>query len=303
MNKNPYPESLEKDELRLIHLRTLFSYRKIIGRDLAYFGLPSAEMLDVKLWKPVLGHITAVERDHDVATDMYRTAQLIGVRNRMIILERSLVEVAKLMALDEKDFSLHASQLPLITLNNLRKIRSVPHDVYNLDFCGGFLYPKENGDSDNVDTLKNLIAFQSKHRHKFILITTLNWRDTGKDDYNGFIKNTLDNLKGLNIDVSDLEKFYLKPNAKQLTRLRFCIPTYIHKIAFDKFEVRSLGAWTYKTFYHTAMVFEPRQGKSALGLSWPPVEEFKDLLRIPLTQLTSENGKLIATDLSAPSLQ
>lgn len=150
MNKNPYPESLEKNELRLMHLRTLYEYRKKAERDLTYFGLPSAEMLDVKLWKPVLGHITAVERDKDVATDMYRTAELIGVRSRMTLLERSLVEVTRLIALDEKNFLLHARQFPSVTFENLRKIRAISHDIYNLDFCGGFLYPKETGESDNV---------------------------------------------------------------------------------------------------------------------------------------------------------
>src|SRR6266567_8274824 len=99
-NNNPFPESLEKDYLRRFHLLyTLANYSESIERSLAYFGLPSAEMLDVALWKPLLGHITAVERDTNLSLHMYRTAQKLGIRDKTVILEMSLVEVAKLLAM------------------------------------------------------------------------------------------------------------------------------------------------------------------------------------------------------------
>jgi hypothetical protein len=114
-------------------------------------------------------------------------------------------------------------------------------------------------------------------------------------------------LDSLKINTSEVREYYtakkIDDQPPNLRRLRFCVPVYLHKIASDHFQVRSLGAWYYKTFYHTALFFEPRKGKTVLGKAWPPLDEFKELLRVPMTRLeTDDFGQIIKKNLPAPFL-
>lgn len=306
-DNNPFPESAQKAYLRRIHLKYLADYSRALGRELAYLGLPSAEMLDVKLWRPVLGHITAVERDSDVAMLMYRTAQRIGIRQKTVIIEMDLVKTIRLLAMEDDVAKLSLAELPLSEQDKIQRVRNMGHDVINLDLCGGFLYPKQAGESENVKLLHYLIEFQAKFESPFVLIVTFNLRDTGRDHYDSFITETLGQLDSLRIDTLEVKEFYtatdIEGQPPNLRRLRFCVPTYLHNTAFKAFQVRSFGAWYYKTFYHTRLLFEPRQGKSALGLPWPPIDEFKELLRAPMKRIDLDTNKeIVLNDLPAPSL-
>ena len=303
---NPFPESDQKAFLRRHHLhRYLAPHRERLGRDLAYFGLPSAEMYDVELWRRVLGQITAVERDPAVALAMFRTAQKLGVRGETIIIELDLTETARLFVLDEREVELSLSLLPAPVANSIRRARSIGYDVINFDLCGGFLYPNQRGESRYEKMLRNLIRFQARQRSSFILIVTFNTRDTGKSEYDRFVAETLAFLDYSGADTAELRRFYTAKTVKgqppNLRRLRFCIPTYIHKISYEHFEVQGLGAWYYKTFYHAVLFFELRQGTGILG-PWPPPDEIKDLLRTSLMHIVLEGGEIILNDLPAPSL-
>ncbi|HMH09792.1 MAG TPA: hypothetical protein VK553_03730 [Candidatus Nitrosopolaris rasttigaisensis] len=307
---NPFPESAEKNHLRIFHLQhALADYCESIGHPLSYFGLPSAEMRDVEMWRPLLSHITAVERDPDVALRMYRNAQKLGIRDKTVVIEMNLVEATKLLAMEDKEIELSLALLPSSVRDRITQVRRVSHHVVNLDLCGGFLYPSDRGESENAKLLRNLINFQAKQKTAFLLILTFALRDTGKDDYDSFITETLDHLNKLGINTSALRKHYTSTRSRvaeqppNLRRLRFCVPGYLHKIAFDNFQVSSLGAWYYKTFYHAILFFEPRKGRSALGKAWPPIDEFKELLSAPMTRLKVNGvGEVIEEDLPAPSL-
>lgn len=304
-DNNPFPESEQKAHLRRLHLQYLAEFKRQIGRGLNYLGLPSAEMYDVKLWQPVLKHITAIEIVNDIALDMYRTAQRLGVRPDTIIIENSLAETARLLAMEEHDAKLSLAQMSLPEQEKIRKVRSLNQDVINLDLCGGFLYPDSHGESGNVKLLQNLIKFQSRHKNPFTIILTFNLRDTGGKDYDKFIKEVLSRFDNKNPTVSKLKQFYtakeIKNQPLNLRRLRFCVPTYLHKLAYDFFQVRSRGAWYYKTFYHTALVCEPRQSRGVLG-TWPPIDEVNELIRTPLTKVDYKNENIVLTDLPAPSI-
>jgi len=305
---NPFPESIEKDYLRRFHLlHSLADYQELVGRPLAYFGLPSAEMRDVAMWHSLLGHVTAIERDPTLALQMYRAAQKLGIREKTIVIEMQLAEIAKLLAMEDKEAKLSlALQWPSVQ-NKINLVRNIRHDVINLDLCGGFLYQDRRGESENAKVLRHLIEFQAKLKTTFIMIITFALRDTGKDDYDDFIIETLEQLGKVKIDTSDLRKYYLADDIEgqppNLRRLRFCLPAYLHKVAFEYFHVRNLGAWYYKTFYHTALFFEPHHSRNALGKTWPPVEEFKELLRTPMLRLEPDNqGQILKKSLPAPTL-
>ncbi len=302
---NPFPESDEKDYLRNYHLlHSLADQKEILGRPLNYFGLPSAEMRDVATWKPLLGSITAVERDPDVALALYKTAQKLGIRNRTIVIEMQLAEIAELLVMEEKQARLSLASLWPNVQENINKVRQVHYDIINLDLCGGFLYSKRE-ESVNAKILRNLIEFQAKQKTAFILIVTFALRDMGREDYDKFIKETLDHLESLKINTKEVKEYYtakkVEDQPPNLRRLRFCFPVYLHKIAFDYFQVRSLGSWYYKTFYHTALFFEPRKGRNLLGKAWPPLDEFKDLLRVQMIRLEADDsGQVVRKLLPAP---
>jgi hypothetical protein len=62
---NPFPHSLEK---RVIRIRDGFDIenfrnREFNGAKLKYFGMPSAELLDIITWEENISGLTAVERD------------------------------------------------------------------------------------------------------------------------------------------------------------------------------------------------------------------------------------------------
>lgn len=307
-NYNPFPESPEKQHLRRLHLNTLSKYGKKVGRGLLYFGLPSAQMHDVDLWKDVLSHITAIERDRDVALLMYRTAQRIGLRNKMVLLEKDLVDVCHLLAMTDEDVGAHLANMSLPEQRDFLIVRTKEHDVINLDLCGGFLYPRKPSNksptSANVDVLSNLIAYQARLRTAFFLVLTFHLRDTGKDDYDTFIRSTLKAVPASK-GISEVKDFYLAPIIKgqppNLRRLRFCVPAYLSLISHQDFWITSQGSWTYKTFYHTVLFFEPRKGKSVLG-KWPPIDELKDLLKAPMHRLTHEGDTVNSSELNAPFL-
>jgi hypothetical protein len=308
MSDNPFPESEQKAYLRRLHLKYLSDHKRLIGRGLAYLGLPSAKMLDIKVWKPVLDHITAIERDPRVALSMYRTAHQLGVRDKTSIVEKSLYEAVRLLAMDETDIHIYLPQLYPSEREIIQKVREISHDVINIDLCGGFLYPRSDGSSENTETLKHILAIQARHKSPFILITTFSTRDTGKDDYDYFISETLDQLIAMGIDASKVKEFYLAKNItdqpRNLRRLRFCVPAFLQKTTLNDFRMRGYKAWYYKTFYHALLVFEPRKRGSALGLAWPPIDEFEEVLNMPLLHIgLSSNDEVILTELPTPPLR
>lgn len=304
---NPFPESPQKAYLRRIHLKDLASLKERLGRGLAYFGLPSAEMRDVKVWRPLLQHITAVERDPLVASYMYRNAMKLGIRDKTVVIENTLSETCRLLAMEDRDIKLSLSQLRQVEQDKLRRVRSITHDVINLDLCGGFLY----SGSDNADMLRNLMKFQAVHRSPFYLVVTFHTRDTGGDDYATYITEALDQLEAVRVDTTQVREFYLaekvEDQPRNLRRLRFCVPAYLQKVTYEDFQVTSRGAWYYKTFYHTALLFEPRTKKGALKLPWPPIDEFRALLNTPMKRIAvsdtdAQEEEITLVDLPAPSL-
>jgi hypothetical protein len=304
-SKNPFPESYEKKHLRRVHLLYLAKYKQSLNRDLTYFGLPSTEMLDVEIWKSLLGNITAVERDPNIALLMHRTAKLIDVRSRTIIIEGDLSEICQLLALDGSVCELSLAQLAMPDREKILRAKSIGYDVINIDYCGGFIYPRQGGESENSKVLQNIITFQARHKTPFLLLLTFNLRDTGWEHYDIFINESFDGLQSMGIEANEIKNYYLdeaiEGQPRNLRRLRFCVPVYLHKTAFSKFQVKVVGAWHYKNFYHAALFFEPRLGISSLGATWPPLDEFKDIINTKLIHLDADDqGNLSQVELLAP---
>lgn len=307
-NENPFPESLQKAYLRRYHLKLLVEFRKSIGRNLNYFGLPSAEMLDISIWKSVLEHIVAIERDIETARILARTAMKLQVRSKTIIIARDLAETLKLIELTnvEARYINTEEQLSPADRNSIIQASSFPYDVVNIDLCGGFLHPTGES-SKNLELISSLVNIQKRYLSPFYLIITFSLRDTGGDHYDTFIKDVLESFARQGHNTDELEEFYLtdteyQDQPKNLRRLRFCVPTYIHKVAYDYYEVLLKGAWSYKTFYHTVLQFIPRYRTSVLG-TWPPLNETIGLINAPLYRLEPTNSEEVNSyELVAPFL-
>jgi len=306
---NPFPESEEKKWLRRRHLSYFTDYREDVGHDLAYLGLPAAEMLDVILWRDVLSHITAIERDPELIRIMYRTARLRDIRRKSLIVHGDLARVMRVLAAPDTEFSSLMAPFPFHEQERVRKARRIDYDIINMDLCGGFLYrsagPDGAEESTNVKVIQNLIAMQSRRGLRFLLILTLALRDNGKQDYLGFIREYLSLLPPSEAKMS-VEHYYTadkyKDQPPQLRRYRFCIPIFLLKEAFNYYHVRCEGAWSYKTFYHGLFLFDPKAPISRLGSVYPPEKETQALLTAPLFRLKNVEGSVVPTLCPAPTL-
>lgn len=307
---NPF-DSIQKQYIRSLHLHYFSSRRRSLKRNLNYFGLPSGFMADVRLWRAVLGSITAVERDPLAVLEMYRSAQLLGVRQRTTILRMSLEEAVELLAMDDRHVKYPLQEFRKVEQESVRHVRRTDHDIVNIDLCGGFVNPRfhdEDNDTEesaNTEMLKNVIAMQSRRRAPFTLLISFETRDKGAQSYKRFIDRALHQLQENGADVGELRKYY-EPDrvAKQpvlLRRFRFCVPMFLSKISVDDFQIMGGRAWYYKNYYTARWVFEPRRGVSALRMPWPPPSEIRDVLNTPLTRVEVKDGEIVTEELPAPS--
>src|SRR5690606_35167018 len=152
----------------------------------------------------------------------------------------------------------------------------------------------------------NLINLEARHKQGFLLILTFNLRDTGADEYEYFIRETLGRLQEVaKTDTANLLKWYLEDtDADQppnLRRLRFCVPLYLLKEALQNYQIHPVGYWYYKTFYHASLYFEPRMGGSVLGSIWPPIDELRTLLNFPMFRLEADvTRQVVFRELTVP---
>jgi hypothetical protein len=305
-DRNPF-ESREKTQLReFAFVRHINKLRQEADRKLVYFGLPSAGMLDVKSWKSVIGHVFAIESDPHLAERMCRTAVQQGIRKTMTLLEMKLSDVLSFLGTEEHNISLKLDQYTRATQDKLLSLRRTAIDIVNLDLCGGFLYPDSNKESKHPQGLENLIYHQQKFSASFLLILTYQVRDTGAGDYDLFISETLDILGNFGLDTDCAREYYLSSESSDhplhLRRMRFSIPSYVLKVAYDHFRVKMGRAYYYKNFYHAVFRMDPRKDQGALG-TWPPVDELIELLHTPLIHLTSRGSSGIQKDeLSGPAI-
>jgi hypothetical protein len=131
---NPFPDSLEKQVIRIRDGFDIkdFRNRKFNDARLKYFGMPSAELLDIITWEENINGLTAIERDQDVLKDI-----------RKSIFKHKLENVSNF---------LHADVCEVLMNLNIGE-----HQLFNLDFYGGFVHKREDGSASIPQALKALI--------------------------------------------------------------------------------------------------------------------------------------------------
>jgi hypothetical protein len=200
MPKNRFPDSLEKRELRRRDARRLGQFRNAHGpaNGLAYCGMPSVEFLDVHAWRGELSSVHAVEFTEDVLEDMR-------------------------IEWDRLDLDLNiVFDGPTNILQFLVETKSI-FDVYNLDFYGGLIYPSRGKVKLKcVDAISALLARHSLARRSFVLITTLNVRDKGAEEYLQYLSKIPPVLKGW----KNVKKCCDEHKENQARRLKICFPFF-----------------------------------------------------------------------------
>src|SRR6266540_5544354 len=117
---NPFPDSTAKQILRIRDAGDIGDFSGYLGgAKLKYFGMPSAEMLDVLEWRKHISSFTAVEIDPDICSDIETT-----------ILYNHLDQNHKLICGDVCDV--------------LVNTRLDKYELFNLDFYGGFINKRKD---------------------------------------------------------------------------------------------------------------------------------------------------------------
>lgn len=196
MPRNRFPESAEKRELRRRDGLLIAKFSEKLGRGLDYCGMPSIEYLDVEAWQGHLRSVTAVENHPDVAEDMR--------------IER-----------DRRAYAFPVTLHDANVLDFLVQTRDA-FDLYNLDFYGGFLYPRKSGGARHIDGLRALFTTQAQARRDFILVTTFNVRESGAQEYLDFLDTVATELGSYRNCRANIKNH--KQN--QMQRMQLCFPVF-----------------------------------------------------------------------------
>jgi hypothetical protein len=266
---NPFPESIEKHVIRIRDGFDLegFRVREFNGVKLKYFGMPSAELLDILAWKDHISGITAIERDIDILKDI-----------RKSIFNHKLEKISNVLAGDICD---------ILKNKDIGK-----NQIFNLDFYGGFVHKREDGSASIPEAINSLIKKQADYRESFILLMTFNLRDDDKIEYDEYIENIKTSLH--QFPVKNLEKnikFHIsegKPS--NIYKLKLCVPCFVYISGLPKFEFNLKRIYHYKNFVHFVIEMKFVKDKT-LGV-FPNID---NILRILNIQILEIHGRLPMT--------
>lgn len=305
MSKDPFQSEEKKYIRRLDYANHVVPTRRRKGEKVVYFGLPSPGMHDVEMWSDELAHIFAIERDPNSSQLIQRKAAEIDLRPITTIIELPLSEVAEIMSVEGEYLSEAVSSYTRITQERLTKLRQSSFDIINIDLCGGLIYSGDKKDKTYVNHILSIIEHQKRVGGNFEMLLTFQLRDTGADDYDKWISNTLDQIERGGRDVEKMRKFYLHEDytnvSIHLRRMSFCIPSWILKECFEEFIIKPGVLIKYNNFIHLTFSFEERSQTGAFG-EWPPTEELLQLLQLDVRHIfQDDNGALQIDQIPSPS--
>lgn len=263
---NPFPESVEKQVIRIRDGLMIGEFRKREFQDskLKYFGMPSAELLDILAWEDHISSFTAVERDSDVVKDIEKT-----------IFENKFESISQIVPGD---------------VNQVLKSQDIgKHQLFNLDFYGGFVHLKDDGSASIPDALKSLIRRQATYRESFMLLSTFNLRDDDKVEYDDYISTIYKNLSRYNVKFLDKNiDFHIKRGSPtNVYKLKICLPCFVYTSGLPEFRFELKGLYHYKSLVHFAIEMRFIKDR-ALGV----VPNAEDLISILNTQIHEVRGRV-----------
>ena len=257
--------------------------------NLAYFGLPSPDMMDVRDWLPLFSKVIAVERPTVQSThrDQHRlllTASLYGIDEKLYLLRGDIDEII-LSGRDDFDN-------PLIP----------PFDVVSLDYSGGLFYKKGNRFL-RLEAIKKLIEINERKIDGFLLFISANCHAIDQ----GEIKDTLQNIRTeLNRMQKQGDKLYeaYMSHPSDIVRLVIYVSFFIRMTtAARNCHTKTYPAISYPGNRGMEMInfrFLIRPNALAVAPRFPQ-ERLNQILNTPLIRL--ENGKKVESPFKMPKVR
>jgi hypothetical protein len=283
------------------NLPILSSYANELGRKLAYFGLPGAEIRDLIDWKDVLDYRTGVELLSKAGKGRSQELRTID-QIQLNVMMNGLGSDWQLLRGYVEDIILEGFDIDGTppALNN----RDVPHrrlfryDLYNLDFIGGIGYADTKGESKRIRTIRKL--FERQKGHDFLLLLTINVRDTVGKELSGYLLE----ISEENPDDGDirimLEWYAAAGRGMKKYKLKSALPIAIQDFArFCSFHCLCYPPLAYRghnaTMVHFVFRFEYTPGRN---FPLPRQQGIKDLLNLPLVEI--DNANVILAEVQHP---
>lgn len=230
-----------------------------LSRGLAYFGMPGGDVQDLLDWKDLLGVKTCIQRVRKGTVQKDEDLEIIRQINHNIMINK--IKDAQVMRGDVED----------IIINGLDQDRVAPrlsetvagemrfkYDLINLDFLGGVAYKRKVGSDSAALKTPRIKAieelFKRQRGHDFILLLTVNVRDTFGDEPLQYLEEmaTRHNSNALSSASSWCKTLDV---GMKHHHLRFWLPAWIRELAeMTQFDCHCYPAVLYEGHEHARMV-------------------------------------------------
>ena len=262
---NPFPDSDAKQILRMRDSEDIADFSNYLGGPkLNYFGMPSAELLDILEWRDCISSFTAVEIDPDIYSDIETTVFI----NR----------------LDQNHKMICGDVCETLVNTSIDK-----YELFNLDFYGGFINKKKDGSASNPLAIEHLVKRQADLKSSFILIMTFNLRDNDQVEYENYIRQIEGALKGYRaLGICENIEFHLsKGRPTNVYKLKICIPTKVYISGLPHYDFTFRHVYHYKTFVHFVLEMRFVEGEALGAIPRPDV--LIDILNRPILNIEGKH--------------
>jgi hypothetical protein len=280
----------------------LTGWSRELGHGLTYFGLPGPEVHDFIDWRDVLDPVrTGIEElgrsKKKREESLEKIAMLLLNVERLGMsagfqLLRGTVEDVLLDGVDADGVS------PRLNDGAGAARRRFLYDLVNLDFDGRFGYQNKYGAARRVSAIRRL--FDRQQGHSFVLLLTINVRDTIGDEIEEYLLGLSSRERGSGWREA-IEWYQNRRVGEREYKLKATIPSFVHAIAEGRmFRVHTFPPVVYEG-YRSRMVHFVFKLESCEGnlRAFSDQDEI-DLLSLPL--IRAEDGRLGLSPLQPPGI-
>lgn len=227
-----YANTPNKTVIRQIwDLPLIKCWRDRVGNQLAYFGLSGPQVHDLRDWHPQLKYCTCVESPGRTKKQRDEADETIGTFNTNVHLH-GLSAMTQLLVADVEDVILEGTDKfglrPVFADSNPAHRMRFNYDLINLDFDGGLGYRDGHGAAKRISALKKL--FERQEGHNFLLLLTINVRDTLSEEIQGYLTDLRALDRGHQWRES-LDWYISRGDGERAYKLKAAVPSFIRAIS------------------------------------------------------------------------
>jgi hypothetical protein len=263
-----------------------------LSRGLAYFGMPGGDIQDVLDWKDLLSVKTCIQRVRKGNVQKDEDLEIIRQMNHNIMINK--IKDAQVMRGEVEDIIITGfdqdSIAPRLSSSVSDEIR-FGYDLVNLDFLGGVAYKRKTGDNSNALKTPRIKAieelFKRQRGHDFILLLTVNVRDTFGDEPLQYLEEMASRHNSSALSSASSWCKTLEAGMKH-HHLRFWLPAWIRELAeMSQFDCHCYPAVMYEGHEHARMVHFAFEFRYILGrdLRVESTQKLDSVLSLPLMRV------------------